>query len=362
MRSSSRRGSGSAGAGRIELELAAGSAKKGRMTAEGPSGDARETTSDLDFARAILGEYAAATRALADSLDEGFERAAEIILAASGRLVVGGLGKSGHVARKLAATFSSTGTPALFLHLAEALHGDLGGVQPGDAALLISHSGQTPELAPVIGHLAGQGVPLIGISSNANSALLQAAAAPILLPAWDEVCPQGLAPTTSTLMTLAVGDALAMTVMRARGFGRADFHKLHPAGAIGKRLQPVSAIMRSGEAIPLVAPGTPMLEAVVEMTAKRLGAVGVADDGGRLIGVITDGDLRRHLDELSDATAGAIMTREPKLVRPITLAEDALALMGRHKITLLFVVDDPADPRPIGVVHIHDLAPIEGAA
>jgi arabinose-5-phosphate isomerase len=276
--------------------------------------------------------------------------------------VVGGLGKSGHVARKLAATFSSTGTPALFLHLAEALHGDLGGVRSEDAALLISHSGQTPELIPVIRYLAANGVPLIGISSNANSALLQAAAAPILLPAWNEVCPQGLAPTTSTLMTLAVGDALAMTVMRARGFGRADFHKLHPAGALGNRLQPVSAIMRRGEAIPLVAPETSMLEAVVEMTAKRLGVVGVADEQGHLLGVITDGDLRRHLDELSEATAAQIMSRNPKLVRPITVVEDALAQMGHHRITVLFVVDDPADPRPIGIVHIHDLAPAEGAA
>jgi arabinose-5-phosphate isomerase len=144
--------------------------------------------------------------------------------------------------------------------------------------------------------------------------------------------------------------------MRARGFGRADFHKLHPAGVLGNRLQPVSTVMHRGGAIPLVAPETPMLEAVVEMTAKRLGAVGVAEEG-RLVGVITDGDLRRHLDALSDSTAGDIMTREPKLVRPITLAEDALALMAHHKITVLFVVDDPGDPRPIGIVHIHDLSP-----
>jgi arabinose-5-phosphate isomerase len=316
---------------------------------------------DLDFARRLLGEYAAATQALADSLDEGFLRAIEIVLAASGRLVVGGVGKSGHVARKLAATFSSTGTPASFLHLAEALHGDLGGVQPGDAALLISRSGQTPELIPVIRYLAANGVPLIGISANPNSALLQAAAAPILLPAWDEVCPQGLTPTTSAMMTQAVGDALAMAVMRDRGFSRTDFHKLHPAGALGKRLQPISAVMRRGPAVPLVSPDTPMLEAAIEMTAKRLGVVGVADDAGRLVGVITDGDLRRNLHRLSHASAGAIMSRQPKLVRPISLVEDALAMMAHHKITLLFVVDDPGDPRPIGVVHIHDLSPADGA-
>jgi arabinose-5-phosphate isomerase len=326
------------------------------------SSSADEERVDLDFARTILGEYSRAIGALAGSLDEGFARAARLVLGCKGRLVVAGLGKSGHVARKLAATFSSTGTASLFLHLAEALHGDLGSIQCGDVALLISHSGQTPELQPVIDFLKDNEVPLIGVSSNAHSPLIEAADAPIVLPPWDEVCPQGLAPTTSTLMTLAVGDALAMTVMRARGFGRSDFHRLHPAGALGKRLQPVSAVMRRDDALPLVRPETPMIEAVVEMTAKRLGMVGVADDAGVLLGVITDGDLRRHLGEIPNATAGQIMTRQPKVVRPIVLGEDALGLMVRHKITTLFVVEDPAHPRPIGVVHIHDLSPVEGGA
>ena len=324
----------------------------------------REQVSSLDlaFARGIFDEYAAALRTLGGTIDMGFLRAVRSILNCRGRLVVAGLGKSGHVARKLAATFSSTGTPSLFLHLAEALHGDLGAVQPGDVALIISHSGGTPELAPVIDHLQDIAVPVIAISSNPDSVLIGSADARILLPAWEEVCPQGLAPTTSTLMTLAAGDALAMSVMRARGFGRSDFRRLHPAGALGNRLRPVSSAMRTGDAIPLVRPDTPMIEAVIEMTAKRLGVVGVADEQGRLVGIITDGDLRRNLSRLSCASAGEIMTRDPKVVRPITLVEDALAILARYKITLLFVVHDSAAPRPIGVVDIHDLSPMQSAA
>ena len=311
---------------------------------------------DLAFARAILGEGAAAMRALADSLDHRFLRAVRLILDARGRLVVSGLGKSGHVGAKLAATFASTGTPAFFLHLAEALHGDLGMVQPGDVALLISHSGRTRELEPMIAFLGAAGVPIVGITSNTESPLGQAADAALLLPPWDEVCPHGLAPTTSTLMTLGLGDALAMAVMRARGFGQADFHRLHPAGALGDHLKPISAVMRRDDALPIVAPDTPMLEAVVEMTAKRLGVVGVVDDEGMLVGVVTDGDLRRNLGRLAQATAGQIMTRHPRLIRPITLVGDARAQLASARITVLFVVDDPAEPRPIGIVHIHDLA------
>ena len=235
-------------------------------------------------------------------------------------------------------------------------------VRPGDVALLISHSGQTAELAPVMAFFRDLAVPVIAISSNPESALVLASDARILLPPWDEVCPEGLAPTTSTLMTLAVGDALAMTVMRARGFGRADFHRLHPAGSLGNRLKAVSSVMRRGEELPLVRPDTPMLEAVVEMTAKRLGVVGVVDESDLLVGVVTDGDLRRNLDRLSHATAGEIMTSHPKVVRPITMAEDALAVLTHHKITVLFVVDDPALPKPIGVVHIHDLSPVQDSA
>lgn len=310
---------------------------------------------EVSFARGILIEEAAALTSLAEGLDQNFVHASRLIRSSHGRLVIGGLGKSGHVARKIAATFTSTGTPAIFLHLAEALHGDLGAIRPGDVGLLISHSGETPELLPVIRFMQELGVPLIAITANAASALAAAADAPIVLPAWQEAGPNGLAPTTSTLMTLAVGDALAMTVMRARHFGRRDFHRLHPGGALGTRLRPVSSEMHHGSAVPLVRADTPMLEAVLEMTAKRLGLVGVVDGQGLLVGVVTDGDLRRNLDRLSRSTAGDIMTRRPKLVRPAALASDAREMMAQHKITALFVVEDPGHPLPIGVIHIHDL-------
>jgi arabinose-5-phosphate isomerase len=316
-----------------------------------------DAASDIEFARRILSEGAAALHCLEALIGESFAAAVSLILAAPGRLIIGGLGKSGHVGRKLAATFSSTGTPSMFLHLAEALHGDLGGVRPGDVALLISHSGETAELHPIIAFLGEIEVPLIGISSNPNSTLIAASRVPILLPSLQEVCPEGLAPSTSTLMTLAIGDALALTLMRDRGFGAADFYRVHPAGSLGKRLRPVATVMRRGDAVPLVRPETPMLEAVVEMTAKRIGATGVVDDQGRLVGVITDGDLRRSLGRLSGGTAGDVMTPNPKTTRSITTVEDALARCVKHGISVLFVVDDPAFPKPDGVVHIHDLSP-----
>ena len=318
---------------------------------------AAEDDSEVEFARAIFSEFSCAIRALSESVDTGFAEAVRLLSEAPGHVVVGGLGKSGHVARKLAATLSSTGTPAFFLHLSEASHGDLGTVRPGDCAILLSHSGRTPELLPVIDHFKHLGGAIIGISSAAQSPLIAASDAAIILPPWDEVCPHGLAPTTSTLMSLAVGDALAMAVMRRRGFGRVDFHRLHPAGALGARLKPVSSVMRRGVSLPLVRPDTLMLETVVEMTEKRLGVVGVVDADHILLGIITDGDLRRHLDELPHATAAEVMTSDPKVVRPITLAEDALEMMNQLKITALFVVEDPADPRPVGLVHIHDFPP-----
>jgi arabinose-5-phosphate isomerase len=328
-----------------------------RLKPDPMAGASLAPASDIAFARRILGEGAAALHCLEGTIDETFAAAVGLILSAPGRLIVGGLGKSGHVGRKLAATFSSTGTPAMFLHLAEALHGDLGGVRPGDVALLISHSGETAELHPVIAFLDEMKVPIIAISSNPESSLIAASAVPILLPSLREVCPQGLAPSTSTLMTLAIGDALALTLMRDRGFGAADFYRVHPAGALGQRLRPVASLMRRGDAMPTVRPQTPMIEAVLEMTAKRIGATAVVDDDGRLVGVITDGDLRRNLARLAAATAGEIMTPNPKTTRSITTIEDALTHCLNHRISVLFVVDDPAFPKPDGVVHIHDLSP-----
>jgi arabinose-5-phosphate isomerase len=281
-------------------------------------------------------------------------RAIELILQSRGKLVVGGLGKSGHVARKIAATFASTGTTATFLHLAEAMHGDLGIAAEGDVAILISLSGKTPELEPVIDHFEGAAIPIIAITGNAQSPLGQAAAVPLILPHWREAGPEAIAPTTSTTMTLALGDALAMTVMRLKGFSRADFGRLHPGGTLGARLKPVARLMHSGEQVPLIRSDASMHDAVVVMSEKRLGLVGVTDGHGHLVGVITDGDLRRNIERGLDHTAAEFMTGSPKTVAADALVGDAVSLFEEYKITSLFVVDENGGKKPIGVLHIHD--------
>ena len=309
----------------------------------------------LQFGREILHDEARALDALADSLDGPFERAVELILQCSGKLIVSGLGKSGHVARKIAATFASTGTTATFLHLAEAIHGDLGMAAKGDVAILISQSGETAELEPVIDHFAHVSIPVIAITGNSASMLATAAAAALVLPHWAEVGPESVAPTTSTTMTLALGDALAMTVMRQKGFTRTDFGRLHPGGALGARLKPVSRLMHSGDALPLTREDASMHDTVVEMSAKRLGIVGVVDGNGYLVGAITDGDLRRHIEQGLDHSAAEFMTRDPKTVAADALIDDALTLFEENKITALFVVEEDGHGRkPVGVLHIHD--------
>ena len=309
----------------------------------------------LEFGRSILHDEARALDALADSLGEQFSTAIELILASTGKLIVCGLGKSGHVARKIAATFASTGTTATFMHLAEAIHGDLGIAAKGDVALVISLSGKTSELEPVIDHFENVGIPIIAITGNAHSLLGEAAAAPLILPHWAEVGPESVAPTTSTTMSLALGDALAMTVMRQKGFTRTDFGRLHPGGTLGARLKPVRRLMHSGETMPLIDRGSSMHDAVVEMSEKRLGMVGVTDHEGCLVGVITDGDLRRNIERGLDHTAEEFMTPDPKTIAPDSLVADALALFEEFKITALFVVDETEGTRrPVGVLHIHD--------
>jgi arabinose-5-phosphate isomerase len=309
----------------------------------------------LQFGREILHDEARALDALAESLDGPFERAVELILQCSGKLIVSGLGKSGHVARKIAATFASTGTTATFLHLAEAIHGDLGMAAKGDVAILISQSGETAELEPVIDHFAHVSIPVIAITGNSGSMLASAAAAALVLPHWPEVGPESVAPTTSTTMTLALGDALAMTVMRQKGFTRTDFGRLHPGGALGARLKPVSRLMHSGDALPLTRQDASMHDTVVEMSAKRLGIVGVIDGDGYLVGAITDGDLRRHIEQGLDHSAAEFMTRDPKTVAADALIDDALTLFEENKITALFVVEEDSRGRkPVGVLHIHD--------
>lgn len=321
------------------------------------SGDASERAV-LEFGREILRDEARALDALAQSLGEDFERAVATIMECGGKLIVSGLGKSGHIGRKIAATFASTGTTATFLHLAEAIHGDLGIAAKGDVALLISQSGATAELEAVIDHFEAVGIPIIAITGNAGSMLAEAASAPLVLPHWQEVGPEAVAPTTSTTMTLALGDALAMTVMRQKGFSRTDFGRLHPGGSLGARLKPVRRLMHGGDALPLTAPDASMHDAIVEMSAKRLGVVGVIDDSGGLVGVITDGDLRRNIERGLDHSAAEFMTRNPKTIAADALVDDALTMFEENRITVLFVIDDEGGlQRPVGVLHIHDCPP-----
>ena len=304
-----------------------------------------------DFGREVLRDEARALDALADSLGDDFAHAIALILKCNGKLIVSGLGKSGHIGRKIAATFASTGTTAIFLHLAEAIHGDLGMAAVGDVAILISQSGETAELDPVIDHFNSVGIPIVAITGNPGSMLAEAASAPLILPHWREVGPEAVAPTTSTTMTLALGDALAMTVMRAKGVSKTDFGRLHPGGSLGARLKPVRRLMHKGGDVPLIAAEASMHDTIVEMTAKRLGLVGVTDGEGRLVGVITDGDLRRNMERGLDHLARDFMSASPKTVEPDTLIDEALTLFDEHRITALFVVEGD---RPVGVLHIHD--------
>jgi arabinose-5-phosphate isomerase len=312
------------------------------------------TAGVLQFGREILHDEARALDALAESLGAAFEEAVRLILGCKGKLIVSGLGKSGHVARKIAATFASTGTTATFLHLAEAIHGDLGMASHGDAAILISQSGETAELEPVVDHFRHVGIPIVAITGNGGSMLAGAAAAALVLPHWPEVGPESVAPTTSTTMTLALGDALAMTVMRQKGFTRSDFGRLHPGGSLGARLKPVSRLMHSGDSMPLIRESASIHDVIVEISVKRLGIVGVTDEQGRLSGVITDGDLRRNIERGLDHRASEFMTRSPKTIAPDALVDDALTLFEENKITALFVVEGD---RPVGVLHIHDCPP-----
>lgn len=308
----------------------------------------------LAYGREVVELEAAALAKLVDALDEGFVRAVSLMLRVSGRVVVSGMGKSGHIGRKIAATLASTGTPAIFVHPAEASHGDLGMLIDGDALLVLSNSGGTPELRSIMGRARALKIPMIAIAAQAVSPVMQQADVRLLLPRAREACPVNIAPTTSTTMMLALGDALAMAMMRARGVSRDRLQALHPGGTIGLRLTPVSAMMHAGAQMPLVAPDAPMREVIVTMTAMSFGVAGVVNVNGDLVGVITDGDLRRHIDALMTSTAGDVMTREPVTIAADAMAEDAVALMNDNRITSLFVVDSFHAWRPVGLVHIHD--------
>lgn len=312
----------------------------------------------LDHARTVVTMEAEGVQRLGDSLGDAFVSAAKALLTLSGRVIVSGLGKSGHIATKIAATLASTGTPAFFVHAGEAAHGDMGMISRQDVVILLSNSGETPELMPIIQHVTRLRIPLIGISSSATSTLSRASTIPLILPDAAEACPVGIAPTTSTTMMLALGDALAMVVMQQRGFSRDDFRLLHPGGSIGLRLMKVSEFMHRGDRLPLVAPDTPMSEVIMTMTSKSFGIAGVVGDRGGLVGVITDGDLRRHITEVATASARQVMTSMPRVIRASMFAEDALKFLNAQKVTALFVVEDTAGDAdtqtPIGIVNVHD--------
>ena len=322
-----------------------------------------QTASDhLTIARDVATRQADGLTALADALapsaplGSAFLDAVAAIQAAPGRVIVTGMGKSGHVARKVAATFASTGTPALFVHPAEASHGDLGMIGAGDAVLALSNSGETPELGDILAYCARFAIPLIALTGRPDSALGRAADIVLAMPDAPEACAEVRAPTTSTTLAMVAGDALAVALLRARGFTGADFAGLHPGGKLGASLRRVEGLMHAGRALPLVPLGTPVPEAVGVLSACGFGCVGVtegAGGGGRLVGIVTDGDLRRRIGEgVWDLRVDHVMTRAPRTVTPQTLAAEALGILSRTKITALFVTEDA---RPVGLIHIHDV-------
>jgi arabinose-5-phosphate isomerase len=316
----------------------------------------KATSLDLALARKVLQTEAAAITALVDRLDARFEAAVRLLLDCRGRVIVTGMGKSGIICRKMAATLSSTGTPAFFLHPAEATHGDLGVIQPDDVVLAVSYSGETTEILRLLETIKRLGARMVAITGNCQSTLGQAADVALDCSVSEEACPMNLVPTASTTAALALGDALAMTLLVAKGFRQEDFANLHPGGKIGKRLMRAEQLMHGGEQAPIVRGSTPMPEVIYEMSRKGLGMTCVVEDDGRLAGIITDGDLRRHMSRNGDIlnhTAAEIMTASPVTIHRSTLAAEALHVLEQRKITAIVVVDSGQQVE--GVVHLHDL-------
>jgi arabinose-5-phosphate isomerase len=294
---------------------------------------------------------------LADGLDESFDAAVALLSGIKGKLVVSGMGKSGHVARKIAATLASTGTPAHYVHPGEASHGDLGMIGRDDGVLALSNSGETVELNDLVAYAKFRRIPLLAMVGRAPSTLAAAASVALVLPPVPEACPLGLAPTTSTTMQLGLGDALAVALMEWRGFSANQYGALHPGGRLGREFVKVDELMHKDGELPICDPDAPMSAAILTMTEKRFGCVGVVDDDGTLIGVVTDGDLSRHMDDgLMAKVVGDVMTRAPKTIHTGALAAEALGFMNANKITCLFVAADAAAPsKPIGILHVHDI-------
>ena len=327
--------------------------------AERQTADAAAESGDIGAARRVLNLEAEALGVLARSLGKSFVTAIGILSAVTGRVVVSGMGKSGHIGRKLAATMASTGTPAMFVHPAEASHGDLGMIAPGDAVLVLSNSGKTPEVSDIVAYAKRFAIPLIavvgphGTADNPGCFLAEAADVVLALPATPEACPMGLTPTTSTTAMLALGDALAIALLQRKVFSAADFQVLHPGGRLGQSsVLKVADLMHVGAAMPIVATDTVMSQALLTMTEKSFGCVGVVSGDGALVGIVTDGDLRRHMGPgLLDQTAAEVMTPSARAIRPQALAAEALGKMNANAITSLFVTEGAA---PVGIIHIHD--------
>ena len=307
---------------------------------------------DLFSARRVIDIEIEGLQALSTTLGKTFISAMDVLSTVKGHIVVTGMGKSGHIARKIAATLASTGTPAFFVHPAEASHGDLGMITKDDAALVLSNSGYTPELSDLLAYAKQHCIPIIGITSNAESELAKLANLSLILPKCPEACALRLAPTTSTTMTLALGDAIAVALLERTGFSADQFQNLHPGGKLGRLFLKVSDVMHSGQEIPLIDERALMSEVIIEMTAKSLGCIGVISSKKKLVGIITDGDLRRHMcDSLLSKKASEVMTITAKTAFPNMLVSDALAEMNSNKITNLFVIEDHT---PVGIIHIHD--------
>jgi arabinose-5-phosphate isomerase len=296
---------------------------------------------------------AALAEALQNGLSEAFARAVELVSAIRGRVIVTGVGKSGHIGAKIAATLASTGTPAFFVHPAEANHGDLGMIARDDAIIAMSWSGESAELKSIVAYSRRFSIPLIAVTSGETSALAREADVVLTLPRVPEACPHGLAPTTSTLLQLVIGDALAVALLEAREFTPDQFRTFHPGGQLGASLMKVREIMHGGDSVPLAPLGSALREAIVTLSKKRFGCVCIVDDDGRLAGIITDGDLARNLDRnLGGLVVDDIMTRTPKTVDPDSLSGEAIAILDENRISALVVVEDG---KPVGIVHFHDL-------
>ncbi len=322
-----------------------------------PSGHGQKNMEDiLQRAKEVFDTEISALKNLRDGLDESFLRAVEIIKDCKGKVITTGVGKSGHIARKVASTLSSTGTPAHFLHPAEALHGDLGVIDADDVVLAFSNSGESAEVLSLIPYIKLLGVPLISITNDPNSTLAKHSEVHIFLRVEREACPLQLAPTSSSTASLVLGDAIAMVLLQLKGFTEKDFALRHPAGSLGRRLKKVADLCHRGEEVPIVKEDTPMKEVIIEMTSKGFGATAVVDEGGNLVGIITDGDLRRFVNKggsFDKSLARDVMTRSPKTAKMEELAAEALRRMEDYKITVLLVVDE--EKKPIGIIHMHDI-------